>query len=55
LLSLLVELGLDRASAEVICQERQLHGAYRLLVEVKRRTGLPIGQINLRLYVGFAV
>ena len=41
-MSELVELGLDRASAEVICKERQLHGAYRSLVEVKRRTGLPI-------------
>ncbi|MFM2304764.1 MAG: hypothetical protein RLZZ135_2176 [Cyanobacteriota bacterium] len=39
----LSELGLDRASAEVICQQRQLHGAYRSLVEVKRQTGLPIG------------
>jgi Helix-hairpin-helix motif len=38
----LVELGLDPNSAEVICTERQLHGAYRSLVEVKRRTGLPI-------------
>ncbi len=41
-MSELVELGLDRTSAEVICNERQLHGAYRSLVEVKRRTGLPI-------------
>jgi Helix-hairpin-helix motif len=41
-MSELVELGLDRASATVICNERQLHGAYRSLVEVKRRTGLPI-------------
>jgi hypothetical protein len=38
----LIELGLDRSSAEVICNERQLHGAYRSLIEVKRRTGLPI-------------
>jgi Helix-hairpin-helix motif len=38
----LVELGLDRASAIVICDERQLHGAYRSLVEVKRRTGIPL-------------
>ena len=41
-LSELVELGLDRNSAAIICNERQLHGAYRSLVEVKRRTGLPI-------------
>lgn len=41
-MSELVELGLDRNSAEVICNERQLHGAYRSLVEVKRRTGLPL-------------
>lgn len=41
-LSELVELGLDRNSAAIICTERQLHGAYRSLVEVKRRTGLPI-------------
>ncbi len=38
----LVELGLDSNSAKVICTERQLHGAYRSLIEVKRRTGLPI-------------
>ncbi len=38
----LIELGLDRDTAEVICNERQLHGNYRSLVEVKRRTGLPI-------------
>jgi DNA uptake protein ComE-like DNA-binding protein len=41
-MSELIELGLDPASAEVICNERQLHGAYRSLIEVKRRTGLPI-------------
>jgi DNA uptake protein ComE-like DNA-binding protein len=41
-MSELVELGLDRQSAEVICNERQLHGNYRSLVEVKRRTGVPI-------------
>jgi hypothetical protein len=41
-MSELVELGLDRSSANIICEERQLHGAYRSLVEVKRRTGLPI-------------
>jgi Helix-hairpin-helix motif len=41
-LSELVELGLDRASATVICNERQLHGTYRSLIEVKRRTGIPI-------------
>jgi Helix-hairpin-helix motif len=38
----LVELGLDRSTATAICNERQLHGTYRSLVEVKRRTGLPI-------------
>ena len=41
-MSALMELGLDRDSATVICHERQLHGAYRSLVEVKRRTGLPL-------------
>jgi hypothetical protein len=41
-MSELIELGLDRNIAAVICNERQLHGAYRSLVEVKRRTGLPI-------------
>jgi hypothetical protein len=41
-MSELIELGLDRASAMVICDERQLHGAYRSLVEVKRRTGIPL-------------
>jgi DNA uptake protein ComE-like DNA-binding protein len=41
-LSELIELGLDRETATVICNERQIHGAYRSLVEVKRRTGLPI-------------
>jgi hypothetical protein len=41
-MSELIELGLDPDSATVICNERQLHGAYRSLVEVKRRTGLPI-------------
>ena len=41
-MSELVELGLDRHSAITICNERQKHGAYRSLVEVKRRTGLPI-------------
>ena len=41
-MSELIELGLDRASATVICDERHLHGAYRSLIEVKRRTGLPI-------------
>jgi DNA uptake protein ComE-like DNA-binding protein len=41
-MSELVELGLDRQSAETICNERQLHGNYRSLVEVKRRTGVPI-------------
>jgi hypothetical protein len=41
-ISELIELGLDRSSAAVICTERQRNGAYRSLVEVKRRTGLPI-------------
>jgi DNA uptake protein ComE-like DNA-binding protein len=41
-ISELIELGLDRDSAAVICTERQRNGAYRSLVEVKRRTGLPI-------------
>ncbi|WP_310486988.1 helix-hairpin-helix domain-containing protein [Chamaesiphon sp. VAR_69_metabat_338] len=41
-ISELIELGLDLNSAAVICTERQRNGAYRSLVEVKRRTGLPI-------------
>jgi hypothetical protein len=41
-MSELVQLGLDRSSAAVICTERQSRGAYRSLVEVQRRTGLPI-------------
>jgi DNA uptake protein ComE-like DNA-binding protein len=41
-ISELVELGLDRSIAIAICNERQLHGNYRSLIEVKRRTGLPI-------------
>jgi Helix-hairpin-helix motif len=41
-ISELVELGLDRSTATAICNERQLHGTYRSLIEVKRRTGLPI-------------
>jgi hypothetical protein len=41
-MSELVELGLDRSSAILICNERQINGAYRSLIEVKRRTGLPI-------------
>jgi Helix-hairpin-helix motif len=41
-ISELIELGLDRDTAAVICNERQLHGSYRSLIEVKRRTGLPI-------------
>ncbi len=41
-ISQLIELGVDRVNAEVICNERQLNGAYRSLIEVKRRTGLPI-------------
>ncbi len=41
-MSELVELGLDRQNAETICNERQLHGVYRSLIEVKRRTGVPI-------------
>jgi hypothetical protein len=41
-MSELIELGLDRETATAICNERQLRGAYRSLVEVKKRTGLPI-------------
>jgi DNA uptake protein ComE-like DNA-binding protein len=41
-MSELIELGLDPTSAEVICNERALHGSYRSLIEVKRRTGLPL-------------
>jgi DNA uptake protein ComE-like DNA-binding protein len=41
-ISELIELGLDGDSAAVICTERQRNGAYRSLIEVKRRTGLPI-------------
>jgi hypothetical protein len=43
-MSELIELGLDRDSATKICNEREMHGAYRSLVEVKRRTGLPINR-----------
>ena len=38
----LIELGLDQITAEVICNERDLHGKYRSLIEVKRRTGLSL-------------
>jgi DNA uptake protein ComE-like DNA-binding protein len=41
-LSELIELGVDRDSAAVIVDERQMRGAYRSLLDVKRRTGLPI-------------
>jgi Helix-hairpin-helix motif len=41
-MSELVELGLDRSTAIAICNERQLHGTYRSLIEIKRRTGLPL-------------
>lgn len=41
-MSELIELGIDRDSAAVIVDERQLRGAYRSLLDVKRRTGLPI-------------
>jgi hypothetical protein len=41
-MSELIELGLDPTSAEVICNERALRGSYRSLIEVKRRTGLPL-------------
>jgi DNA uptake protein ComE-like DNA-binding protein len=38
----LIELGLDGDIATKICDERHQNGEYRALVEVKRRTGLPI-------------
>jgi TM2 domain-containing membrane protein YozV len=38
----LIELELDRDIAMKICDERHQNGEYRALVEVKRRTGLPI-------------
>jgi TM2 domain-containing membrane protein YozV len=38
----LIELGLDGDIAMKICDERHQNGEYRALVEVKRRTGLPI-------------
>jgi TM2 domain-containing membrane protein YozV len=38
----LIELELDRDVAMKICDERHQNGEYRALVEVKRRTGLPI-------------
>jgi DNA uptake protein ComE-like DNA-binding protein len=41
-MSELIELGIDRDSAAVIIDERQLRGSYRSLLDVKRRTGLPI-------------
>jgi TM2 domain-containing membrane protein YozV len=41
-MSELIELKLDRDVAMKICDERHQNGEYRALVEVKRRTGLPI-------------
>jgi hypothetical protein len=41
-ISELIELGLDFSVATTIYNERQLRGTYRSLVEVKRRTGLPL-------------
>ncbi len=38
----LIELDLDPYIATKICDERHQNGEYRALVEVKRRTGLPI-------------
>jgi len=38
----LIELELDYDVAMKICDERHKNGQYRALVEVKRRTGLPI-------------
>lgn len=38
----LIELGLDQDIAMKIYDERNKNGLYRALVEVKRRTGLPI-------------
>ncbi len=38
----LIELGLDRDVATKICDERHQNGVYKALVDVKRRTGLPI-------------
>jgi DNA uptake protein ComE-like DNA-binding protein len=37
----LIASGLDRVVAEKIVRERQRKGAYKSVVEVKRRTGLP--------------
>jgi DNA uptake protein ComE-like DNA-binding protein len=41
-MSELIELGIDRDSAAVIVDERQLRGTYRSLLDVKKRTGLPL-------------
>ncbi len=41
-MSELIEMELDRDVAMKICDERHQNGEYRALVEVKRRTGLPI-------------
>jgi TM2 domain-containing membrane protein YozV len=38
----LIELDLDRDVATKICDERHQNGVYQALVDVKRRTGLPI-------------
>jgi TM2 domain-containing membrane protein YozV len=38
----LIELEVDRDIATKICDERHQNGKYRALVEVQRRTGLPI-------------
>jgi DNA uptake protein ComE-like DNA-binding protein len=37
----LIASGLDRVVAEKIVRERQRKGAYKSVVEVQRRTGLP--------------
>lgn len=41
-ISELIELELDGDIATKICDERHQNGEYRALIEVKRRTGLPI-------------
>jgi DNA uptake protein ComE-like DNA-binding protein len=41
-MSELVELGIDRLSADTIVAERQRAGNYRSLVDIQKRTGLPI-------------
>ena len=37
----LIGLGLEPKSAEVINQERQRRGAFKSIMDIKKRTGIP--------------